>query len=81
MRTDPQALDPAALREVVQAKYGEAARTAQQGKTASCGFGACGCDSKDPITSDLYDTHETAGLPAEAVLAGLAPRARPTGWT
>jgi arsenite methyltransferase len=71
MSTDPQTLDPAALREVVQAKYGEAARTAQQGKTASCGCGACGCASKDPITSDLYEAHETAGLPAEAVLASL----------
>src|SRR5690349_9738743 len=66
---DPQTLEPAALREVVQAKYGEAARTAQKGKSASCG---CSCSSgKDPITSDLYEAQETAGLPAEAVLASL----------
>src|SRR3954465_4224263 len=71
MSTNPQTLEPSALREVVQAKYGEAARTAQQGKSASCGCGACGCDSKDPITSDLYVAQETAGLPAEAVLASL----------
>ena len=71
MSTNPQTLDPAALREVVQAKYGEAARTAQAGKAASCGCGGCGCDSKDPITSDLYEAQETAGLPAEAVLASL----------
>ena len=69
MSTDPQTLDPQALREVVQAKYGEAARTAQKGASASCG---CGCSSaKDPITSDLYDAKETAGLPTEAVLASL----------
>lgn len=68
MSIDPQTLDPAALREAVQAKYGEAARTAQQGKSSSCG---CGCSSKDPITSDLYAAQETAGLPAEAVLASL----------
>jgi ubiquinone/menaquinone biosynthesis C-methylase UbiE len=71
MNTDPQTLDPAALREVVQAKYGEAARNAQQGKTAGCG---CGCGTgaaKDPITSDLYAAQETSGLPAEAVLASL----------
>jgi arsenite methyltransferase len=69
MNTDPQTLDPTALREVVQAKYGEAARTAQKGAASSCG---CGCSSaKDPITSDLYDAKETAGLPAEAVLASL----------
>jgi SAM-dependent methyltransferase len=53
----------------VQAKYGEAARTARQGATAGCG---CGCGtSRDPITSDLYEAKETAGLPAEAVLASL----------
>jgi arsenite methyltransferase len=69
MSIDPQTLDPVALREVVQAKYGEAARSARGGKTASCG---CGCGtSKDPITSDLYEAQETAGLPAEAVLASL----------
>ena len=73
MNTDPQTLDPQALREVVQAKYGEAARTAQKGAVSSCG---CGCSSgtgsgRDPITSDLYDAKETAGLPAEAVLASL----------
>jgi ubiquinone/menaquinone biosynthesis C-methylase UbiE len=63
--------DPAALREVVQAKYGEAARTVRKGAgAASCG---CGCSSgaKDPITSDLYDAQDTAGLPSEAVLASL----------
>jgi arsenite methyltransferase len=61
-------LDPAALREVVQAKYGEAARSVKQG-AASCG---CGCGSGgDPITANLYDQAETAGLPAEAVLASL----------
>jgi ubiquinone/menaquinone biosynthesis C-methylase UbiE len=64
-----QPLDPAALREVVQAKYGEAARSAQKGAAASCG---CGCGSSaDPITSNLYEKTETAGLPAEAVLASL----------
>ncbi len=69
MSTDPQTLDPTALREVVQAKYGEAARTAQKGGVSSCG---CGCSStKDPMTADLYDSKETAGLPAEAVLASL----------
>jgi arsenite methyltransferase len=71
MNTDPQTLDPAALREVVQAKYGEAARSAQKGQTASCGCGSgCGC-GPDPITSNLYEKAETAGLPAEAVLASL----------
>ena len=70
MSIDPQTLDPVALREVVQAKYGEAARSARNGETPACGC-ACGCDTRDPITSDLYEAQETAGLPAEAVLASL----------
>jgi len=66
-----QPLDSAALREVVQAKYGEAARSVKKGAAASCGCGSgCGC-GPDPITSDLYEKAETAGLPAEAVLASL----------
>jgi ubiquinone/menaquinone biosynthesis C-methylase UbiE len=70
MNTDAQTLDPIALREAVQAKYGEAARSAQTGNTAACCSSSC-CGSKDPITSDLYEAKETAGLPAEAVLASL----------
>jgi arsenite methyltransferase len=71
MSTDPQTLDPVALREVVQAKYGEAARIARKGQAATCGCGTSGCGTQDPITSDLYAAQETAGLPAEAVLASL----------
>ena len=67
MSTDPQTLDPVALREVVQAKYGEAARSAQKVQTASCCSSSCCGGTKDPITSDLYEAQETAGLPAEAV--------------
>ena len=67
MNTDPQALDPVALREVVQAKNGEAAPSAQQGQTASCCSSSCCGGTKDPITSDLYEAQETAGPPAEAV--------------
>src|SRR4029077_18168438 len=64
-------LDPAALREVVQEKYGEAARGFRQGApTSSCCGGGCGA-GRDPIPADLYDPAQTAGLPAEAVLASL----------
>jgi arsenite methyltransferase len=67
--SEPQTLDPAALREAVQAKYGKAAQTARQGASSSCG---CGCGtSRDPITSDLYDAAQTSDLPAAAVLASL----------
>jgi arsenite methyltransferase len=59
----------ATLREAVQARYSEAARTARQGAAAGCG---CGCGtSADPITSNLYDLTETADLPSGAVLASL----------
>ncbi len=64
--------NPETLREVVQAKYGQAARTARDGAASSCGCGCgTGATAKDPITSDLYGTHETAGLPEAAVLASL----------
>jgi SAM-dependent methyltransferase len=66
----PVPLDPAALREVVQAKYGEAARGFQKGAPTSCCGGSCGA-GRDPITSDLYEEAQTSGLPAEAVLASL----------
>jgi len=76
---NPQASnDPANLREIVQAKYGEAARSVLQGTTAAeaCCGGGCGCGGSDqratdPITSDLYDAAQTSGLPAEAMLASL----------
>ena len=58
------------LRDVIQQKYGEAARRAATGeeKGGCCGTG-CGC--ADPITSDLYGAGETSTLPAEAVAASL----------
>lgn len=59
-----------ALKDVIQQKYGEAARRAAAGeeKGGCCGTG-CGCS--DPITADLYGAAETSGLPAEAVAASL----------
>ncbi|HEX2716168.1 MAG TPA: arsenite methyltransferase [Gemmatimonadaceae bacterium] len=70
------------LRATVQARYGAAAQGVSDGGTAAgvcCkpadeATGHC-CDAKsgswDPITSDLYDAGQTAGLPAEALLASL----------
>jgi arsenite methyltransferase len=57
------------LRDVIQAKYGEAAVRARTGdaKGGCCGTG-CG---SDPITSDLYNADETSQLPDEAVAASL----------
>src|SRR5215210_1128680 len=63
---------PEEVREIVRARYGEAARSVQNQKAASCcGTGCCSTESKDPITVGLYDESQTAGLPVEAVLASL----------
>jgi arsenite methyltransferase len=59
------------IKEIVQARYGEAARQAQAGQPASCGCGTSSCCGPDPITSNLYDADQTSVLPAEAVLASL----------
>lgn len=47
----------------------EAAATAKPAKASCCGSGEA--LDWDPITSDIYDDAETAGLPLEAVLASL----------
>lgn len=78
-------------RRAVRQRYGEAARKAASGESASCGPSGqkgCGCGSgagggtdrgaessvetsPDPITSDLYDAEESAGLPEKALAASL----------
>ncbi|HXO22049.1 MAG TPA: arsenite methyltransferase [Thermoanaerobaculia bacterium] len=62
------------LREVVRDRYGAAARSVREAGNvvaSGCCGGSCGASGRDPVTSDLYDRAETAGLPAEAVLASL----------
>ena len=58
------------IKEAVQQKYGEAALNARSGAAkAGCGCGtSCG---PDPITSNLYDDTQAAGVPAKALLASL----------
>jgi arsenite methyltransferase len=57
------------IKEAIQQKYGEAALQARSGAKAGCGCGSsCGTD---PITSNLYDEAQSAGIPAEALLASL----------
>ncbi|MEZ5294163.1 MAG: arsenite methyltransferase [Vicinamibacterales bacterium] len=59
------------LKSTVQAKYGEAAKRAASGGLA---IGCCGSPSgcgPDPISSNLYDASQQAGLPVEAVAASL----------
>jgi SAM-dependent methyltransferase len=69
------------IRATVRERYGAVAQRVAGGATvgASCcapAGGSSGCcgpttESWDPITSDLYDAGQTAGLPAEALLASL----------
>lgn len=64
------------LKSSVKEKYGQAALRVSEGDTAAscCGSSAC-CgattEAWDPITSDLYDEKQKAGIPAEALLASL----------
>src|SRR5260221_8363646 len=58
------------IQEVVRQKYGEAAKQVPASGTACCGRGGelSGCD---PITKNLYNDAQKAGLPAGAVAASL----------
>ncbi|MGB9241725.1 MAG: arsenite methyltransferase [Candidatus Acidiferrales bacterium] len=67
------------IRDVVKARYGEAAKRVVQnsgGKPAEGARSECGCSTAatpccDPISGNLYATNEVAGLPADAVAASL----------
>jgi arsenite methyltransferase len=58
------------IQDVVKQKYGEAAKQAAAGGVASCGGGG-ELSCCDPITRDLYDSAQIAGLPQKAVAASL----------
>ena len=56
------------VKKLVKERYGKAALQVSSGGSSCCGTSrSCG----DPITSNLYDAAEKAGLPAEAVAASL----------
>jgi len=60
------------VRATVRKKYGEAATRAASGADAiGCCSSPTGCCGPDPITSNLYDADEQAGLPQAAVAASL----------
>jgi SAM-dependent methyltransferase len=62
-------MNDATIQDTVKEKYAEAALKVLDGERGSCGpGGACGCD---PVSDNLYDAAETAGLPEGAVLASL----------
>jgi arsenite methyltransferase len=58
------------LKEVVRQKYGKAATDAVSGSGSCCGRVSVD-ESCDPITSNLYDSAQTAGLPEAALNASL----------
>jgi SAM-dependent methyltransferase len=58
------------IKEIVKQKYGEAALRVKSGGSSCCGASpSTGC--ADPITSNLYDSSQTAQVPEEALLASL----------
>ena len=64
------------LRASVRERYGQAAQRVIEGKVEASCCGSSGCcgsttESWDPITADLYDEGQKAGVPAEALLASL----------
>jgi arsenite methyltransferase len=58
------------IQEQVREKYAQAALNVTIGKSACCGS-VCGEGGADPITANLYESEETATLPADAVAASL----------
>jgi len=56
-------------KELVQEKYGAAARQVQKSGSVACCDPALRCC--DPITTNLYNEAQKSGLPANAVLASL----------
>ncbi len=65
--------DQLKIRNIVEQKYGAAARIAMQGKDASCcgSTSCCAPGGKDAITSNLYGDAEAAEVPETALLASL----------
>lgn len=65
-------MNNASVKEAVQVKYGDIARSVASGDAKSCCSPPTCCDkAADPITSNLYADEQTAGLPEKAVLASL----------
>ncbi|HMS83818.1 MAG TPA: arsenite methyltransferase [Nitrospira sp.] len=65
--------DAQTLKEEIKTRYGQAALQAQkQERRSCCGTGTVLQAGKlDPITDNLYNDHETAALPQDAVTASL----------
>src|ERR1700741_5394598 len=64
--------DQTKITKAEKEKYGEAASRVASGGASSSGTApSSSCCGGDPITSNLYESAQTAGLPQDAVLASL----------
>jgi SAM-dependent methyltransferase len=59
------------LKQLVQEKYGEAARRVGGEASACCGTAPSASGCGDPITSNLYDASQVGSIPEEAARASL----------
>ena len=59
------------IKGIVKEKYGQAALRVKAGASSCCGAAPNGIGQCDPITSNLYDECQTAGIPEAAVVASL----------
>lgn len=60
------------IMQAVKQKYGEAAGRVSSGGVASCGASPSStCCGGDPITANLYQPEQIAGIPEQAALASL----------
>jgi SAM-dependent methyltransferase len=64
-------MSDAKIKDTVRDKYGQAALRVLAGEGSGCCGGAASTGGCDPITSNLYSSTETAGLPEHAVSASL----------
>ena len=62
---------PSDLKDVVRAKYGQAATLVQRGTTSCCGTAPSLASCCDPITSNLYDAGQAGEVPEAAMQASL----------
>jgi arsenite methyltransferase len=67
---DSKAQEGSDIREIVKAKYGQAALRVNGGGSSGCGA-APGSGCGDPITSHLYDAAQARQIPEAALLASL----------
>jgi arsenite methyltransferase len=76
VKTDSSTMERAELQTAVREKYGQAALRVRDGESSVSCCGSSGCcgsttEAWDPITANLYDEGQTAGIPATALLASL----------